>query len=92
VTVTTCRHSIVVPQTLLPPRDYPTLLLECLTDRRPHVVAPMRLTVTRVSLQHHLKRVVNVVLHLNNITHICICIIIVLYVFVTTHRYSLSIR
>eukprot|EP00267_Zea_mays_P041812 XP_020393741.1 proteoglycan 4-like [Zea mays] len=63
--LTARRQSTIVPQTLLPPRDYPALLFECLKDKRPHVAAPMRSTATRVSLQHHLRRVADVVLHLN---------------------------
>jgi hypothetical protein len=73
--LTARRQSTIVPQTLLPPRDYPALLFECLKDKRPHVAAPMRSTATRVSLQHHLRRVADVVLHLNSITHICTYII-----------------
>jgi hypothetical protein len=69
-------------------RDYPALLLERLTDRRPHVAAPMRSTATRVPLQHHLRRVADVVLHLNSITQICTYVIIVLYVSVATHGHS----
>jgi hypothetical protein len=90
--VTALRHSTVVPQTLLHPRDYPALLLERLTDRRPHVAVPMRSTVTQVSLQHHLRRVTDVVLHLNSITHICTYVIIILYVSVKTHGHSPSVQ
>jgi hypothetical protein len=73
--MTARRHSTVVPWTLLPPRDYPALLLERLTDRWPYVAAPMRSTATRISLQHHLKWAADIVLHLNSITHICIYVI-----------------